>query len=184
MAFEMLLGYYLNPYFGSSIMTWGAIISTVLIALSVGYFSGGHLADRYPHGKVIGGLLCVSGLYLIVIPLVSEVVLLQMATEIEDTRLGALLSATLFSIPLIPLGMYCPFAIRLMLKDKEHAGGTAGMIYGVSTIGSIAGTWLVAFFLVLYMGSRNITLMLAIITLMVGFANMLILRPFEKKEDN
>ena len=47
MAFEMLLGHFLNPFFGSSIMTWGAIISTVLVVLSLGYFLGGNFSVRY-----------------------------------------------------------------------------------------------------------------------------------------
>src|SRR5919198_451781 len=46
MSFEMLGSRYLNPYFGSGIYTWAALISTVLIALTAGYFVGGALADR------------------------------------------------------------------------------------------------------------------------------------------
>jgi hypothetical protein len=46
MSFEMLGSRYLNPYFGSGIYTWAALISTVLRALTAGYFLGGFLADR------------------------------------------------------------------------------------------------------------------------------------------
>jgi MFS family permease len=42
----MLGSRYLNPYFGSGIYTWAALISTVLAALTLGYFLGGWLADR------------------------------------------------------------------------------------------------------------------------------------------
>ena len=42
----MLGSRYLNPYFGSGIYTWASLISTVLAALTVGYFLGGWLADR------------------------------------------------------------------------------------------------------------------------------------------
>ena len=42
MSFEMLGSRYLNPYFGSGIYTWASLISTVLAALCVGYFIGGH----------------------------------------------------------------------------------------------------------------------------------------------
>jgi len=41
MSFEMLGSRYLNPYFGSGIYTWASLISTVLIALTAGYFLGG-----------------------------------------------------------------------------------------------------------------------------------------------
>ena len=54
MSFEMLGSRYLNPYFGSGIYTWAALISTVLAALTVGYFLGGLLADRTASATVLG----------------------------------------------------------------------------------------------------------------------------------
>lgn len=48
MSFEMLGSRYLNPFFGSSIYTWAALISTVLAALTAGYFVGG--VTCRPHG--------------------------------------------------------------------------------------------------------------------------------------
>lgn len=176
MAFEMLIGNYLNPYFGSSIVTWGAIISTVLAALGLGYFLGGRLADRCPSGSAIGWLLCGVAGYLAAIPAGADAALLYIATNVSDSRLGALSAASLFAIPLLPLGMYVPFAVRMTLRDKEHSGTGSGMVYGISTIGSIAGTLSVAFFLVMYMGSRHITDALAIIILIVGLLNLRMLR--------
>jgi hypothetical protein len=45
---------YLNPYFGSGIYTWAALISTVLTALTAGYFLGGFIADRTVSAAVLG----------------------------------------------------------------------------------------------------------------------------------
>src|SRR5258707_3686469 len=53
MSFEMLGSRYLNPYFGSGIYTWAALISTVLAALTAGYFLGGWLAARKPSSPVL-----------------------------------------------------------------------------------------------------------------------------------
>src|SRR5262245_40685759 len=53
MSFEMLGSRYLNPYFGSGIYTWAALISTVLAALTLGYFLGGWLADRSAYATVL-----------------------------------------------------------------------------------------------------------------------------------
>ncbi len=41
MAAEMLGGRILAPWFGGSVYVWGSIISTFLIALSLGYLVGG-----------------------------------------------------------------------------------------------------------------------------------------------
>ena len=110
--------------------------------------------------------------------------MLKIATDIEDTRVGALLSAIIFATPLFALGMYSPFAIRLMVLDREHTGGAAGLIYGISTLGSVFGTLLVAFYLVLYIGSKNITLILAGLTFLVGVLNITVLKPLKILEQN
>src|SRR6188474_1302655 len=68
MGFEMLGSRYLNPYFGSGIYTWAALISTVLAALCVGYFIGGWLADRTPTLTVLGATVIIGSGYLILLP--------------------------------------------------------------------------------------------------------------------
>src|SRR2546430_4577993 len=68
MSFEMLGSRYLNPYFGSGIYTWAALISTVLAALCVGYFIGGWLADRAPMLTVLGVTVLLGSAYLILLP--------------------------------------------------------------------------------------------------------------------
>lgn len=53
MGFEMLGSRYLFPYFGGGIGTWAGLISTVLVALTIGYLVGGAIVDRYPSPRVI-----------------------------------------------------------------------------------------------------------------------------------
>ena len=69
MSFEMLGSRYLNPYFGSGIYTWASLISTVLAALTVGYFIGGWLADRRPSASVLGATVLIGSVYLLFLPL-------------------------------------------------------------------------------------------------------------------
>ena len=64
MSFEMLGSRYLNPFFGSGIYTWASLISTVLAALTAGYFLGGTLADRHPSARVLGATVLVGSAYL------------------------------------------------------------------------------------------------------------------------
>src|SRR5947199_8136605 len=72
MSFEILGSRYLNPYFGSGIYTWAALISTVLAALTIGYFLGGWLADRSPSVAVLGATVVVGSAYLLVLPLFAQ----------------------------------------------------------------------------------------------------------------
>jgi len=50
MGLEIVGGRMLAPYFGSGIWVWGSVISVFLAALSVGYFLGGLVSLRFPHG--------------------------------------------------------------------------------------------------------------------------------------
>src|SRR5262249_10094471 len=71
MSFEMLGSRYLNPYFGSGIYTWASLISTVLAALTAGYFAGGRIADRYPSARVLGAAVLVGSAFILALPFFS-----------------------------------------------------------------------------------------------------------------
>jgi hypothetical protein len=68
MSFEMLGSRYLNPYFGSGIYTWAALISTVLAALTASYFLGGFIADRTVSAAILGMIVRVASVCLLVLP--------------------------------------------------------------------------------------------------------------------
>ena len=67
------------------------------------------------------------------------------------------------ALPVTFFGMYSPFAIRLMLRSPAQSGRVSGAVYGISTIGSIAGTLGTHLFLLPSMGSRTLTLSLGAI---------------------
>jgi spermidine synthase len=68
---------------------------------------------------------------------------------------GTLLAVVLlFAVPVILLGCVSPFAIRLLLKDVETGGNTAGRVYALSTAGSILGTFLPVFWFIPTYGTR------------------------------
>src|SRR5215813_15653651 len=87
MSFEMLGSRYLNPYFGSGIYTWAALISTVLIALTAGYFLGGALADRTPSPAVLALTVIVGSLYLLALPSFAQAVLEFVLESVDGTAL-------------------------------------------------------------------------------------------------
>src|SRR5947209_8777643 len=59
-----------------------------------------------------------------------------------------------FAAPVILLGCVSPFAIRLLLRDVETGGNTAGRVYALSTAGSILGTFLPVFWFIPTYGTR------------------------------
>src|ERR1700691_2274779 len=163
MSFEMLGSRYLGPFFGSGIFTWASLISTVLAALCVGYFLGGAIADRHPSVIVLAGIVAVGSAYLVVLPTFARPVLQFFVWNIDDIKLGSLLSAlAIMFFPVALLGTYSPFAIRLLLPSRANSGLVSGTVYGVSTAGSILGTLGTTFYLIPLIGSRAITFTLGI----------------------
>jgi spermidine synthase len=169
MSFEMLGSRYLNPYFGSGIHTWASLISTVLAALTIGYFIGGSLADRHPSPAVLGATVLVGSLYLVLLPLFARGLLELVLAGFDDVKTGSLAAATaVLLFPVTFLGMYSPFAIRLLLHSAQQSGRVSGTVYGISTAGSIVGTLGTTFFLIPAMGTRAITIMLGAIGILAG----------------
>ena len=177
MSFEMLGSRYLNPYFGSGIYTWAALISTVLIALTAGYFLGGTLADRTASPAVLGATVMIGSVYLLALPSFAQAVLEFVLASIDDIRAGSLSRAlALMFFPVTFLGMYSPFAIRLLLRSAQRSGRVSGAVYGISTAGSIVGTLGTTFFLIPAIGSRAITLTLGALGLVAGLALLALAR--------
>src|SRR5438309_8680102 len=83
MSFEMLGSRYLNPYFGSGIYTWAALISTVLLALTIGYFLGGYLADRTASAAVLALTVIIGSVYLLALPSLAQPVLEFVLADID-----------------------------------------------------------------------------------------------------
>jgi len=177
MSFEMLGSRYLNPYFGSGIYTWAALISTVLIALMAGYFLGGALADRTASPAVLALTVIIGSLYLLALPSFAQAILEFVLAGVDDIRAGSLISSlALMFFPVTFLGMYSPFAIRLLLRSAQRSGRVSGAVYGISTAGAIVGTLGTTFFLIPTIGARAITLTLGALGLAAGSALLALAR--------
>ena len=181
MSFEMLGSRYLNPYFGSGIYTWASLISTVLAALTAGYFLGGWLADRTASASVLGSTVIIASLYMLALPTFAEPMLELVLADIDDVRAGSLVAAmAVLFFPVTFYGMYSPFAIRLMLQSAASSGMTSGAVYGVSTFGSIVGTLGTTFFLIPSIGTRAITLTLGAAGVVCGLILVMLGRSARK----
>ena len=149
----------LAPYFGTSLYVWGVLIGLILVYLSAGYVIGGRLADRHPRDEVLFQITAWAGLWIGVIPLVSYPILLVSQQGFKELSVGLVLGTLLavvllFAVPVILLGCVSPFAIRLLLRDVETGGNTAGRVYALSTAGSILGTFLPVFWFIPTYGTR------------------------------
>jgi len=162
MVIELVAGRIMAPYVGVSLYTWTSIIGVVLAGISIGAYLGGIWADRYPTPKTLGWLLFVSGLAALSIsPLTGAVARWHLETSLMLRILAV--TAIIFFVPSCLLGMISPVVVRLSLDRLERSGNVVGKIYAFSTLGSILGTFATGFFLISWMGTRNILLLMALI---------------------
>jgi len=171
MGLELLGSRILAPFFGNSIFVWGALISVFLLSLSVGYFTGGVIADRFPRGWILGAILIICGALTASLPSYYPVI----NEHIFRTDFGykwnpLIASAVLFILPGALLGMVSPYCIKLTVRELAQVGNAAGKIYAVSTAGSIAGTVGTAFFLIPSWGTKTNLVILSVLLFLCGSA--------------
>lgn len=134
------------PFYGATIFVWTSLITVTMGALALGYFVGGWLADKYPRSVVLYKILFLAGLS-VLLPMKIDQWVLPL-TESLGLRWGPLVSTMiLFFVPLGFLATTSPFIIRLLSKSVKSSGQVAGRVFGVATIGSIAGALLAGFYL-------------------------------------
>src|SRR5918997_4239461 len=148
------------PYFGNSTFIWANLIGLTLTYLSIGYYFGGKLADRYPSERLLYTITAVAAFATGLIPFLSRPILNASLDAFASLSVGAFYGSLvgvilLFFVPINLLGCVSPLAIRLRLRGVEEAGGTAGALYALSTIGSIAGSFLPVLVLIPYLGTRE-----------------------------
>lgn len=151
MLVELLGGRFIAPYFGSSVYVWGSVIFVFMVGLAIGYLLGGLYSRHNPSIVRLCGILMVSAATTLPMLLFGEALLDMVFENIEDPRGGSLLACVLlYFVPTIFAGMISPYAIRIIIHNRESSGYDAGYLYFFSTIGSAAGTLMTAFYFVLW----------------------------------
>ncbi len=181
LAVELSASRLLAPYFGTSLFVWANLIGLILLYLTIGYYLGGRIADRYPRPVVLYGLTSAAALLISAIPPLSRPILSwsqsAFATYSISVFYGSLVAVILlFALPMILLGCVSPFAIRLRIEQVGKSGRTAGQLYAISTAGSILGTFLPVLWLIPTIGTYLTFLVIAITLLLVSLLGMLSLR--------
>ncbi len=172
MLLEILGARLIAPFFGSSVYIWTSIISVTLLSLALGYWQGGRIADRRPSAKVLYVLIATSGAYLFFALFIKNFVL-NLSIQF-GLRLGSLISGLiLFSPTLFLLGTVTPFVVKLYADRMERLGTEVGILYCLSTIGSVIGTLLTGFFLIPQFGISNILVMTANLLILISIGYFL-----------
>jgi len=170
MMLELTGSRIMAPFLGTSTFIWTSLIGIILASLSAGYYYGGKYADAHPSPERLGKILVAAGIAIGVVALINQTILGVVQQYVSNLRLAAVVAASLlFGIPGFLLGMVSPMAARLRMTDVNTAGSTIGGLYALSSVGSIFGTFLVGFYLLGVIGSRNTIYLLSGIMLALSF---------------
>ena len=146
---EMAASRVLAPYFGNSLFVWAAIIGVILGGLAAGYWVGGTLADRFPAALTLAAVIGAGALSVLAIPLLDRVVIEAVLEWDPGARLDPVVCTAILFLPMaVLLSSVGPIAVRLQTEALQRVGRTAGRTFAISTAGSIAGTFVTAFWLI------------------------------------
>ena len=174
LGLEIIASRVLAPYFGNSIYVWGSLISVFLLALSIGYYFGGLLADKMPSFKILALLILGASFFVLTIPFIQIPVSRIIVTWDLELRISSLIACiSFFMIPSVLNGMITPFVIKLNAAKLKTIGQTVGNIYAVSTMGSVSGALLVSFYLIPSIGTRAILILSGIVLIFTSFLSFL-----------
>ena len=164
MILELIASHLLSPHFGSSNLVWTSVIGIILLSSSLGNYLGGMVADKNNSKGNVKIILGLTGLMVLLIPLLQGMILNGILSVTSNIKIGAIVATLLlFFVPSMFIGMLSPIMIKLKLEDLAKAGKTSGRIYATATLGSIVGTFLGGFYLVPTFGSKQILFALAIV---------------------
>lgn len=165
----------LAPAFGSSTVIWANTIAIVLVALALGAWIGGRIADSGPNPHRMFALMLGGAGLLALTPILATPLLGAGVEALDEINapgfFGSLVAVLLLvATPLALLGAVTPYAVRLALDEVEasgddaiaRAGRTAGRLSALATGGSLVGTFLAALAMIPLLGTRRTFLLFAL----------------------
>jgi predicted membrane-bound spermidine synthase len=160
LAAEVVAPRLLAPAFGTSQLVWTNVIGTILVALALGSWLGGRLADRGPSERGFGWLLVSGGCLTALVPFLARPLLADAMQALSEQCVGSYLaslgaSSLLFAPPVLALGAAAPYAIRLAGAGRADLGRVAGDLAALGALGSIVGTFAASLVLLPLLGSRT-----------------------------
>lgn len=158
MALEVSAFRIIGRTFGTALRETTTVIAVFLTAMSLGYWAGGRIGDRWPRSHTLVAILVLAVLSLLVVPSLEAVVSPALTSSSLPLSLHALIATVvLFAIPTFILAAISPVAVRLFARSTLESGSVAGSISALSTAGSIAGSVATAFLLIDWLKSIDRT---------------------------
>lgn len=159
MAVEMTATKTIAPYYGTSAFIWAFIISIVMAYVFTGGLIGGRLADAGWTLTKLALMHCAGAFIILICALTVSLGLESFFYKLPFNALilgfVAFISVALISLPVLFFSMTSPWIIAIMINTGQYkSGSVSGRVYGASTLGGLAGTFIPILITVPIIGSR------------------------------
>lgn len=156
MIVELSIPRMLAPQFGDTLFCWTAIISVVLLALSIGYYLGGVVAVSWRNRGAIAMFALLSAAWVIGLSIFGDRTISPLSGLglMTGPLAGALVLA---AVPTACSATVVPLIVHFWSDD---AAKSAGVCYAWSTVGSILGALATGYILLPLLGISG-TLLIA-----------------------
>jgi predicted membrane-bound spermidine synthase len=145
LTYEIAAGRVLAPFFGTSLVTWTAVIATILAGFSLGSALGGLVAERERRAAIgaVRAALVATAVLMAVSPTVLGVIYAMGARETGGMLLAVFVAffpaSVLVSLP-------SPFLAKLAVEARPgREGSSLGLVLAAGSLGAIVGAILAGF---------------------------------------
>src|SRR5437867_2227745 len=165
--------------FGASTLATAAVLSIFMGGLGIGSALLGKRADAHPrplrfYGNLELSIAATAALSQLLLWLIARIYF-GVGGSITlgvffATILRLLLASLVLGLPTLLMGGTLPAAARAVESNDDEGRRRVALLYGVNTLGAVAGTLLSTFFMLEVFGNRRTLLVAVLVNLLVGIA--------------
>ncbi|HYG75079.1 MAG TPA: fused MFS/spermidine synthase [Planctomycetota bacterium] len=171
----------LAPAFGTSTFVWGSIIAVFMGSFAAGMLIGGYLADKKPHFGTLAALVLISGVLMLLIPLVGPAICFAISNMGFNEVIGPLIAGTvLFFVPSSLVAVVVPYMIKLTTTSLAGVGGVTGKVNFLNTAANIAGTLAFTFIILPLLPVSQVLYIAGGLQILTAIVGMLIFKSAQK----
>jgi spermidine synthase len=169
--------------FGNTTLAITTTVSAFLAGLGIGSLVGSAVGARLRQALAVYGLLEIAiGILALLMPLAFDAIttvfrsayLSLPSTEVALIRFG--LAFLALALPTILMGMSLPVLTRQLVREDPDVGERVARLYGLNTLGAVAGSLASGYLLIELIGLRETTLVAVALNLCAGGGAVLMSR--------
>jgi spermidine synthase len=172
---EIIWSRYLSLIVYNSVYTYTLTITVILLGVVVGSALTAKFFDKTVRRPLIFGSVQIAiGITVMMALMIPADFWSSVIDSTDLTTLIWMVCIVLF-LPAVLSGISFPLAIRMVVEEPSKAASGVGMMMAINTVGGIAGSLIVGFFLLPILGLQKSIMIITAISLLIGFISWLFL---------